>query len=222
MTESAMKIQKWWKSTTSTVELRAVHTYLTTNLNIDDLQELSNKCSAITDQCGGNGAGLSGGTLIDMFVCHYFNSKLTEYVDFRKGESDMKICDIPLSLKKINGKSIIALNWSKNKQEIRLDNFDSHIIILNLKSEKWWKKSPKKITSSINIIYNDTILCGLYIIDKPFCKQNIILSQNNKTNTLIDSQMLYMMLKRSIFLNLFIELPKPDNRITFNIMNAFS
>jgi hypothetical protein len=36
---------------------------------------------------------------------------LPEYVEFHKGECDMKICDVPLSQKKINGKSNIALDW---------------------------------------------------------------------------------------------------------------
>ena len=50
----------------------------------------------------------------------------------------------------------------------------------------------------------------------------IKLSSNNKTNSLIDSQYLYLMLKRSIMLKLYIELPKPNKTIDFNILNAFS
>ena len=215
------EIQKWWRNYTSITKLRDVYNHLS-SLSDDDLQELSNKCHAITQSFKGDGAGLSGGTLIDMFLSNFLKQKLTKYSESHDGESDMKICGLPLSQKKINGKSTIALDWSKNEKKSQRERFACDIIIINLKTEKWWKKNPNKtIAKPKNIIYNDTIPAGIYIIDKKFCKYYVKLSSNNKTDTLIESQYLYMMLNRSISQNLFIGLPTPNQELKFNISNAF-
>lgn len=216
------KIHKWWKKNTGTRDLRAVLNHLNESLSHEDLQDLSNKCHSITKMCKGDGAGLSGGTLVDMLLCNYFKEKLANYSDHHDGESDMKICDIPLSQKKINGKSTIALDWSKNEKQSEREHFSCDILIINLKSEKWWEKNPKQTHSNIKIVYNDVMPAGIYIIDKQFCKYYINLKSNNKTNTLIESQYLYIMLKRSISQQLFISLPEPNKDLKFNILNAFS
>lgn len=218
-----VKIQKWWRKYTSIKKIIHVHHYLCSRLNPSDLQELSNKCNAITQHCKGDGAGLSGGTLIDMLLCNYFQEKLPEYTDHHAGESDMMICDMPLSQKKINGKSAIALDWSKNeKSKSEREVFSCNLIIINLKTEKWWKKNPNQTISKKNITFNDTIPAGIFLLDKQFCKYYIKLSSNNKTNTLIESQYLYIMLKRSISQKLYIELPIHNKELKFNILNAFS
>jgi len=186
------------------------------------LQDLSNKCHSITLSCKGDGAGLSGGTLIDMLLCKFFQEKLQLYKDYHDGESDMKIYDIPLSQKKINGKSRIALDWSKNETKTKKEHFNCNIIIINLKTEKWWKNNPTHKICNINITYTDIIPSGIYIIDKQFCKYFIKLSNNNKTNTLIESKYLYIMLKHSISQKLFINLPLPNKELKFNILEAFS
>lgn len=141
---SANMIQKWWKSHTQIGCLRKVFNHLSSSLTIDDLYELSNKCRAITDACKGDGGGLSGGMFIDMFLCKYFKEKIPQYSEHHIGESDMKICDIHLSQKKINGKSTIALDWSKNENKSSREHFNCSIIIINLKTEKWWKKNQFK------------------------------------------------------------------------------
>jgi hypothetical protein len=137
----------------------------------------------------------------------------------------MKICGVPLSQKKINGKSIIALDWSKNNTDLHKDYFSSHIMIINLKNERWWKTKPVKLASGINhenVCYNDIIPSGIYLIDRKYCKKCVILAKNNKSNSLIESSFLYLMLKRSIAQKLFIEIPEPNCNVTFNILNAFS
>ena len=144
------------------------------------------------------------------------------FEELHSGESDIKIDNTELSLKKINGKSTIALVWSKNETDNKKKYFNSHVIIINLKTEKWWKTKPNKIISNKIITYNDEIKSGIYFIDKKYCKRYINLSSNNKTNSLIDSQYLYFMLKRSIMLRLYIELPTPNKNIEFNILQAFS
>lgn len=225
--EKAISLQKWWRKRTNIKELTKIHSYLSSSLSSDDLQDLSNKCHSITKRCKGDGAGLSGGTLIDMLLCDFFTERLPLYSEYHDGESDMKICGVPLSQKKINGKSVIALDWSKNEaketsgtKETRL-RFASNIMIINLRAERWWKNNPTQTKANIKITYNNIIPSGIYLIDKQFCKYFIELSSNNKTNTLIDSQFVYIMLKRSISQKLYIDLPSPNKALKFNILNAF-
>jgi hypothetical protein len=220
--EKIIKMQRWWRSYSSIKNLNTVKNYLLNNLAAADLQDLSNKCHSISKTCSGDGAGLSGGTLIDMLLCSYFQNKLPEYKEHHVGESDMKICDIPLSQKKINGKSSIALDWSKNEKDGNREHFSENLFIINLKSEQWWKNKPIESKSKIKVKYNDVIPIGIFLIDKQFCKYYVKLTKNNKTDTLIESQYLYIMLKRSMALKLYIELPSPNKDLTFNILNAFS
>jgi len=244
--QNAKKIQRWWHKKTSMKDLKNVLNYLQQTLTPYDFQELSNKCNAITKSCKGDGAGLAGGGLIDMLICNFLKTKLSDYSDCHTGESDMKICDIPLSLKKISGPSDLALDWSKNEKNNKNKNknksssydeetndapitkperehFSSHILILNLKTTQWWKKSPLKPPSShLEITYNDIMPTGIYIVDKRYCKYYVKLSYNNKTDTLIKKDYVYIMLKRAITLKLFISLPVPNENITFNILEAFT
>jgi len=215
------KIKRWWKKYSSIMILRKIQNHLIYSLSKTDLQELSNKCYSITNICKGDGAGLLGGCLIDIFISSYFNNKLSEYTEYHNGESDMKICDIKLSQKKINGKSTIALDWSKNNKESVKKYFDTHLIIINMKTEKWWKKNPIKIINN-KISYDKTIKSGIYLIDNKYCKKYVKLTKNNKTNSLIDTQYLYMIIQRSILQKLYIEIPEHNKDIKFDILNAFS
>lgn len=218
---TAKIIQKWWRKYSVIKELKIIKSHLTANLTHYVLQDLSNKCHSISKTCRGDGAGLTGGTLIDMLICCYFQEKLPEYKEHHSGESDMKICDIPLSQKKINGKSTIALDWSKNEKNGTRERFSENVLIINLKNEQWWKKKPTETKSNIKITYNDIIPAGIYLIDKQFCKYYVKLTKNNKTDTLIESQYLYLMLKRSMMLELYIGLPSPNKHLNFSILNAF-
>jgi hypothetical protein len=217
----AMKIQQWWKTHTSIIELRKVINYFKEELTQEDLQSLSNKCNSINIYCKGDGAGLLGGCLIDMLISSFFKKKLSKYTEHHNGESDMKIFDIELSQKKINGKSSIALDWSKNNDSFVKEHFTNHVLIVNLKTEKWWSKSPKNKDLNDLTNYCQTIKSGLYLVDKKYCKNFIKLSSNNKTNSLIDSSNLYKMLMRSINMDLFMEIPPPNEIIGFEILNAF-
>lgn len=222
-TNSIIIIQKWWRLNTYIIKLRNIYNYLYLNLNNFDLQEISNNCKSLTQISSKEGKGLISGTLIDLFITKFFQEKLLKYEDDHNGESDMIICGLNLSQKKINGKSTIASDWSKNEIKCEKKYFTCDILIINLKSEQWWKKNPKKnIDINLNIIYTDTIPAGLYIINKTFCKYYIELDKNNKTNSLIKEQYLYIMLKHSLFQKLFIPLPEPNKDINFNILKTFS
>lgn len=214
-----IKIIKWWKKYNNIYELKKIKKYLLDSLTESDFQELVNKSNAITKTCYGDGAGLLGGCLIDMFISKFFESKLSQYKEYHNEESDMKICDIDISQKKINGKSTIALDWSKNEIMNERKYFQVHVLIINLKTEKWWTKTPKN--TNVKFTYNNTIKSGMYFVDKQFCKKYIKLKTNNKTNTLIDSKNLYLMIQRSIILNTYIEFPSVSENLIFNILNSF-
>jgi len=215
--EKIIKIQRWWRKYNLDF-LRDIKKCLD-NLTPNNLQEISNKCHAIQTACRGDGNGLLSGGLIDMVLSDFFEENIPGYEKNHCGESDMKIKGTPLSLKKISGKSTCALNWSKNGCNYTKENFVVPICIINLKSQRWWKTKPTNGISKVK--YNDIIPRGIFLIDNQFCKHRVKLAKNNKTNTLIESQYLYIMLKRSIGLKCFIELPPPKD-ITFKILNAFS
>ena len=217
------------ESSSSIQKLKQVYDHISSSLTDIDKQELSNMCNSIKNNFKGDGAGLTGGTLVDIVMNTFLKNKLPDYHENHKGESDMVICVLPFSLKKINGKSTCALDWSKNKKDEqniqKKEIFSCDIIVINLKSGKsgqWWKKKPKNVHSILNIVYTSEIPSGIYLIDKRFCKYYVKLHENNKTNTLIDSMHLYIMLKRSIALKLYIPLPEPNKQLKFNILHAFS
>lgn len=177
-----------------------------------DLQKIVNDFNSLILYCGNkDGAGLSSGSLIEFYLADTIK-KIPGFEVYNVGESDLKINDVCLSLKKINGKSNIALDWSKNPSNSNKTYFNNHLMIINLKNQVWWKKSPVSPKFN-NVQYSINIPAGIYLIDKEFCKRSIVLSSNNKTNTLIDSEYLYIMLLNSINNDLFIEFPKPDTNI---------
>lgn len=217
----AFTIFNLWKAHTSVLELRQTINILKSSLPTEHLQILSNELNALNNFCKGDGAGLKGGDLIDTYLSEYFTKEIPTYEEFHYGESDLKISNIAFSLKKIKGKSTIAIDWSKNKNISSKQHFSSHIMIINLKTSKWWVNSPNNKCNE-KITYNDTIPSGIYLIDRKFCKRYVKLSSNNKTDTLIDSQYLYIMLKRSLSQNLFIEIPEPNETLKFSIRTGIS
>jgi hypothetical protein len=192
--------------------MEVIKTYLDTNKEI--VIECFEKIFAINRYCSENlgkqGGGLSAGILVDLVINEYFVQKLENFKSFHSGESDCILMDHNFSIKKITGKSNIALDWSKNKnQESQKEYFISDMMIFNLKSQKWLKTS-KFIPS------------GLYFIPNDFCKQNIQLKQNNKTNSLIDSKNLYKMLEYSLENNLCIQISESQNKFEWCVLNGFS
>ena len=116
---------------------------------------------------------------------------------FHLGEADFCIDGEKVSFKKINGAGGLALDWSKNPTDIGRERFVHPIIILQLDNSKWWKTSPKSNLKK-GIKYNSVVKAGLYCVDNNWCKQNITLSSNNKTDSLIKKQDVYHMIQKSI------------------------
>lgn len=200
--------------------LQRVKKLLKTSLTHKDRQKISNMCYSVNNVCYGDGCGLLGGGLTEMVINAVFTEKVPSYKKFNKGEKDMIISNVPLSLKKISGRSNIALNWSKNKKIDDTANFTCHIMIINLKEGQWWKTGPNKPKYSIK--HNNIIPSGIFLVDLKYCKKFVKLTKNNKTNKLIDSEELYCMLQHTINQNLYFEIPSPNKTHKFNILDAFS
>jgi hypothetical protein len=202
--------------TNNEINIKATIKYLNDNLSTEDKQNLSNYMNSITKKLKGDGAGLSSGLFIDMLLCEFLSNKLDKCEEYHNGECDIKINDINFSLKKINGKSLLALDWSKNNNEnTTKDIFTHNIILINTKTCQWWKKNS-------NIDYTKTIKSGIYIINKDYCKENIKLSSNNKSNSIITHQNVYKMIINSIESSTYIEIPEPNKELKFSLIKCFS
>lgn len=200
--------------------LMKIVNYMRTNLNKNLLTEMNDKIRCINNFCRGDGCGLTSGALIDIFITKFLSKNLLEFKEYHNNESDCTICNERISFKKISGKSNIALNWSKNSSNDVKEKFSNNIMIINLKTCKWWKmKYPIIFGEQIN--FGITIPAGIFIIDKNYCRYKVMLSSNNKTNSLIDSKYLYMMLIDSMRRDMFIKLPKESKKYTFDICLSF-
>jgi hypothetical protein len=218
-TNNAIKIQQWWYN------INKKHIYyiikqIKQHLSIGNLQEFINRCHSIKKKCNRDGAGLTGGILTEMIVHEYFEEHIPSYEEYHSHESDCKLYEMQFSIKKITGKSSIALNWSKNNNNIINSYFNCNIMIINLKTEQWWKNKPQKNDSDIK--YNSIIPSGIYFIDKHYCKRNISTTSNNKTDTLISNIELYKMIDNSIENKMYIKLPGCDEIYDCKISNCFS
>jgi hypothetical protein len=179
------------------------------NKFILDKQEFINQANSMNNLIGGDGSGLGGGILVESWMIDYFIEHVKYFEEYHIKEADYKILGIPYSFKKITGASDIALSWSKNPDGACKRNYwEVDIMILNLKSGKWWVKGPKTPTN-ITLDYSRSIPTGLFIIDKDWAKNNILISCNNKTNAKIDKQYVYEALINSIDNKTFLELPVP-------------
>lgn len=138
-----------------------------------------------------------------------FKQKILSYEKYHINENDCKIFGNNFSIKKISGKSIIALDWSKNKNNFQKEYFTSNIILFNIKTQSWY--ANKQIIPS-----------GIYFIDKYYCKENVKLTKNNKTNSLIKSDHLYLMLIDCILKNNFITFPEVSDICQINILKLFN
>lgn len=182
--------------------------YIDSCLDEEDRQNIVNCIDVMKKQLSSPGKGLTSGMLIDMFLTEFLGKK-DDIEKYHNGESDFKIFGLPLSLKSISGRSTIALNWSKNDSVNQSDYFNVNILIFVSSTSRWWIKNDDKIINS-----------GFYFINKDFCKQNITLSKNNKTNSLITNRDLYKLLINAEY---FIKLPNintNDNK-QFNILHCF-
>lgn len=179
------------------------------------LEEIQHRIHAIRSIfVGSPGAGLSTGSLVDTFLVEYLSRVLHEFNVFHEGEADGKCRDIPFSLKTICGStgSDLALSWSKNPGESTRETFTCPICILVLNTSNWWKKLPG---------YSECIHSGFYFVDPQWCKDNVTLSSNNKTNTLICKKDVYKMIQYAKASGTFIPFPNTPQTCKFDILSAF-
>lgn len=173
------------------------------NISPEKRKELISGISAITRKVAQmDGNGLLGGSLKDLYISEFLENNIDTYEDTHSGESDFKVSNQETSLKNINGGSTCALNWSKNP-DFSHKSFTCHIIVFQEKNSKWWKKGPKNQDDKLD--YSQTIKKGMYICSKYYCKKNIKLGSNNKTDTLISKEDMYRMLLYSKNNGLYID-----------------
>jgi hypothetical protein len=204
--------------------LRKVYDQLVKELTADKLTDIISKLHAIRHEFTGDGAGLSGGIVVDKFITAYLKVIIPGFEENHRGESDCIISGHPLSIKKIRGKSTIALDWSKNPEDSKKrDRFNTDMMIINTETGQWWKTAPDGASKQeIDTKFFSTLIkAGIYFVPHDYCKDNICLSSNNKTNSLIDCISLYKMLKESIKNNMVIEFPTEFPKQEFDILNAF-
>lgn len=191
------------------------------NRFIPNKQEFINQANSMNNLIRGDGSGLGGGILVDSWIIDYFTEYIKGFQEYHVRESDYKILDIPYSFKKITGGSDIALSWSKNPEGACQRNYwEVDIMILNLKSGKWWSRGPTNPSKDID--YTKVIAAGLYIIDKNWAKNNISISCNNKTNAKIDKHYVYEALITSINNKTFLQLPDPIKLPAPSFLNLFN
>ena len=192
------------------------------SISPDKKKDLMSNISAIT-RCISNmdGNGLLGGCLKDLTISKFLKDNVTSYEETHSGESDFKLCGQEVSLKNINGSSNCALNWSKNSAEsVKHIPFTCPIVVFQEKNGKWWKKGPNK--KKDNVDYSIDIRRGMYICSRYYCKKNIQLGSNNKTDTLISKQDMYKMLLHSKNNDLYIDYDMcEDNNINWSISRGF-
>jgi len=158
------------------------------------------RCHSLNIYYKGSGAGMTTGTMIEKLLVEHF-----EFSNYNVDQNDLKVNNIPLSFKKITGCSAFSLNWGNNK-EIKLVQCTSHILLLNLKSKKYR-----------NIIYNT----GFYLINKKHLI-GIERVSNNRTNNLIETKNVSLLLRLAVKDDLFFRLPEQMNTIDYNLINGFN
>ena len=177
-------------------------------LERQDLKYLSNCFHALKKSMTGDGCGMRGGAILDDFLGEYFEGA-KEYQEYHVGEADLKLCGIPLSLKSsMRGDgSTFALDWSKNETDTQRESFGCDILILITQGGAWWKRD------------NKVVRAGFYLVPKEFCRENVSLSSNNKTNRLISKPEVYKMLQGASH---FVPLPEPDDgAVRYSVMRGF-
>ena len=170
-------------------------------------EDLSGMINAIKSYCVGDGCGLRIGGYVDDLVTELFRQSTHKFESYHSNDADCKIGGVPLSLKTCTNPAgtTFALSWSKNKTTDMSNNFSSHIMVIVSKSGQWWKSE-------------DEIKAGIYLISKNWCKYNITLSSNNKSNKIISRREVYKMLRNAVH---FIPLQESKHAYKFNILKAF-
>lgn len=165
----------------------------------DAFSVMCDKADALKDVITGDGAGLTRGQWIDRLMSETLMG-LPSFEPCHDGQADLRAFDSEYSWKTLtNGAGVLALAWSKNGEGgERVTHFERDIIILNLVSERWYKRRP-----------DDPIIeRGIYVCDKDYANECVTLGENNKTDSLISKSDLLDMLKHSMTNGWFVPLEK--------------
>lgn len=164
----------------------------------DEFQKIFDYADAIKNAVTGNGAGLTRGFLIDRMINEVLENTHI-FKQYHEGQADIMAQNIPYSIKTLtNGGNDIALCWSKNPT-IEKKELEHDILLINLKSEKWYTTEQE-------------IKRGVYMIDKNIANKYITLYSNNKTDYVLRKKSLHdLIMHNSIKNGWYVEIESKDN-----------
>jgi len=167
----------------------------------DAFSSMCDKADALKDAITGDGAGLTRGLLIDRLMSETLE-KLPGFEPCHNGQADLRAFGSEYSWKTLtNGAGVIALSWSKNGEGgERASSFERDVIILNLVSERWYKRNVEQ----------PIIERGIYVCDKDFANECVTLGENNKTDSLVSKADLLKLLMHSLDNGWFVPLEKKN------------
>ena len=171
-----------------------------------DFKKIFDYADAIKNAIKGNGAGLTRGFLIDKMINEILE-KNHAFVQYHEGQADIMFENTPYSIKTLtNGGNDIALCWSKNPT-IERKELEHDILLINLKSEKWYSSEQE-------------IKRGIYIIDKNIANKYIILYSNNKTDYVLKKKSLHdLIIYNSMNNGWYVEF-ESEKEYTWNIIDG--
>jgi len=186
-------------------------------VDFSSYQKFANNAKSIEISKSLDGKGLSTGADIDYYLVNDFLPDVLgdDFEKYQKEEADVKIMGEPASFKTLKVKGDTALSWSKNPIE-KKDGRASidrkfledplPMIMYVRNSENWYKYGPKNPMHE-SIDWKKLIHSGFYLIDMLKASKYIILKENNKSNSIIDSQDMYRMLINASDEGNFISIP---------------
>jgi len=170
----------------------------------DAFSAMCDKADALKDVITGDGAGLTRGQLIDKLMTETIE-KLPEFEPCHVGQADLRAFGEEYSWKSLtNGGTTLALSWSKNGESgRRTTSFERDVIILNLKSERWYTKKNDPRSRIV-------VERGIYVCDKDYANECVTLGENNKTDSLVSKSDLLHLLTHSTHNGWFVPLEKKN------------
>lgn len=168
-------------------------------------QGLVDRADAIDRISAEDGKGLRSGGFVDLLVKDWASVTLGA-PRVPRGQADLLIAGIPISLKSGREKTTFALSWSKNPPGTPLPEVTKDILVYIRTTANW----PK----------GERVRRGLYLVAKAFAR-TLPLCRNNKSDTVFSSTEVLRMVRWSEAAGLYVALPDPSPHLSFSMWSAF-
>ena len=190
------------------IKLHEIKNYLKQFLFFSKRREIIESLCILNNEnfCEKKVLGLQSSLFGEKFIIEFFTKYIQGFEKYYIEQADLKLFNVPFSLKIINGINDIALNWNKSSKN-KANIFSENILLINKKTCINWKNGPLKANNNYEKkYYTDKIYVGIYFINK-YSLNNIKFSKNNKSDSVIKKIHVYEMLKNAKDNGLFIKLP---------------